>query len=153
MKRKEIKWRRDGRGTMVGRQDGVIYRINHPWDAPEKGHTVSTHDTTGAGRTINTARHKTFTWEEAVEFCQKIAAGEIDLDAMRAEFQAEDMAREKKVVQAAVAEAKAFREHLERAGISYTTLLHLTALQQEMGGLAHNILLGYEHGEGWPYGT
>ena len=53
----------------------------------------------------------------------------------------------------AVAEAKEFRGHLERAGISYTTLLHLVALQEGMGGLAHNILLGYEHGEGWPSGT
>ena len=24
MKRKEIKWRREGRGTMAGRQDGII---------------------------------------------------------------------------------------------------------------------------------
>ena len=50
-------------------------------------------------------------------------------------------------------EAKALREHLERAGISYTTLLLLIALQEDMSSLAHNILLGYEHGEGWPSGT
>lgn len=153
MKRKEIKWRREGRGTMTGRQDGIIFRIFRPWDAPEQSHTVSCHDTRGTGRTISTTGHRTFTWDKAVEFCQKIAAGEVDLDAMRAEFEAEDTARERKAVRAAVAEAKAFREHLERAGISYTTLLHLEALQQEIGGLAHNILLGYEHGEGWPDGT
>ena len=103
MKRKEIKWRREGRRVMTGRQDGVIFRIWTPYDAPEKGYSVSSNDTKGRGR--------------------------------------------------AVAEAKEFRGHLERAGISYTTLLHLVALQEGMGGLAHNILLGYEHGEGWPDGT
>lgn len=109
MKRKEIKWRHKFRGTMTGRQDGIIFRIYRKWDAPEQGYTVSCHDTKKTGRTINTAGHMTFTWEEA--------------------------------------------EELEKAGISYRTLLHLTALQQEMDGLAHNILLGFERGEGWPDGT
>lgn len=89
MKRKEIKWRREGHGTMTGRQDGIIFRIFHPWDAPEQVHTVSCHDTRDTGRTISTVGHRTFTWEAAVEFCQKIAAGEIDLENLRAEFAAE----------------------------------------------------------------
>lgn len=88
-KRKEIKWRREGRGTMTGRQDGIIFRIYHAWDAPEQGHTVSCHDTRGTGRTINTAGHRKFTWEEAVEFCQAIVAREINLEDLRAEFAAE----------------------------------------------------------------
>lgn len=80
-RRKEIKFRHAGRGTMEGRQDGVIYRIYHPWDCPENDHTVSTHDTKNKGRTINTAGHKSFTYKGAVEFCQQIAAGEIDPEA------------------------------------------------------------------------
>ena len=68
MKRKEIKWRREGHGTMTGRQDGIIFRIFHPWDAPEQVHTVSCHDTRDTGRTISTVGHRTFTWEAAVEF-------------------------------------------------------------------------------------
>lgn len=152
-KRKEIKWRREGRGTMTGRQDGIIFRIYHAWDAPDRGHTVSCHDTKGAGRTVNTAGHRKFTWEEAVEFCQAIVAGEINLEDLRTEFAAEDAKKERRAIQRAVEEAKVFRGHLERAGISYTTLLHLVALQQGMGSLAHNMLLGYEHGEGWPDGT
>ena len=134
MKRKEIKWRREGRGTMTGRQDGIIFRIFHPWGAPEQVHIVSCHDTRDTGRTISTAGHRTFTWEEAVEFCQKIAAGEIDLENMRAEFAAEDVKK-------------------ERAGISYTTLLELEALRANLGSLGHNALLGFERGEGWPDGT
>lgn len=153
MKRKEIKWRREGRGTMTGRQDGIIFRIFHPWDAPEQVHTVSCHDTRDTGRTISTAGHRTFTWEEAVEFCQKIAAGEIDLENMRAEFAAEDVKKERQAIRRAVEEAKKFREHLERAGISYTTLLELEALRANLGSLGHNALLGFERGEGWPDGT
>lgn len=153
MKRKEIKWRREGRGTMTGRQDGIIFRIFRPWDAPEQRHTVSCHDTRGTGRTISTTGHRTFTWEEAVEFCQQIAAGEVDLETMRAKFAAEDAAKERTAIRRSIEEAKRFQEELEKAGISYRTLLHLTALQQEMDGLAHNILLGVERGEGWPDGT
>ena len=154
MKRKEIKWRREGRRVMTGRQDGVIFRIWTPYDAPEKGYSVSSNDTKGRGRGINTADHKTFpTWEAAVEFCQQIMVGEVDMETMRAEFDAAEAEKERRAIRRAVAEAKEFRGHLERAGISYTTLLHLVALQEGMGGLAHNILLGYEHGEGWPDGT
>ena len=153
MKRKEIKWRREGHGTMTGRQDGIIFRIFHPWDAPEQVHTVSCHDTRDTGRTISTVGHRTFTWEAAVEFCQKIAAGEIDLENLRAEFAAEDEKRERRAIQQAVAEGKEFRGHLERAGISYTTLLELEALRANLGSLGHNALLGFERGEGWPDGT
>lgn len=113
-KRKEIKWRREGRGTMTGRQDGIIFRIYRAWDMPEREHTVSCHDTKGAGRTINTAGYRKFTWEEAVEFCQAIVAGEINLEDLRAEFAAEDAKRERRAIQQAVAEAKEFRGHLEQ---------------------------------------
>ena len=92
-KRKEIKWRREGRGTMTGRQDGIIFRIFRLWDAQERGHTVSCYDTRGAGREISTAGYREFTWEEAVEFCQKIAGGEIGLEDLRAQFDAEDKPR------------------------------------------------------------
>lgn len=68
-------------------------------------------------------------------------------------MEAEDAAREQRAIREAVEEAKTFREYLEAEGISYTTLLHLIALQEDMSSLAHNILLGYEHGEGWPSGT
>lgn len=123
MKRKEIKWRREGRGTMAGRQDGIIFRIFHPWDAPERGHTVSCYDTRGTGREISTAGYREFTWEEAVEFCQKIAAGEIDLEDLQAQFDAEDMAKEREAVRKTTEKAKRLAAMLEGYGMKYTDLL------------------------------
>lgn len=117
-KRKEIKWRWEARGTMIGRQNGIIFRIYHPWDMPEREHTVSCYDTKGSARTISTAGYRKFTWEEAVEFCQAIAAGEIDLEDLRAEFAAIEAERERQALRKAVEEAKEFRGHLEAAGIS-----------------------------------
>lgn len=152
-KRKEIKWRWEARGTMIGRQNGIIFRIYHPWDMPEREHTVSCYDTKGSARTISTAGYRKFTWEEAVEFCQAIAAGEIDLEDLRAEFAAIEAERERQALRKAVEEAKEFRGHLEAAGISYNTLLELEALRGNLGSLGHNALLGFERGEGWPDGT
>lgn len=57
-KRKEIKWRWEARGTMIGRQNGIIFRIYHPWDMPEREHTVSCYDTKGSARTISTAGYR-----------------------------------------------------------------------------------------------
>ena len=146
-KRKEIKWRWEARGTMIGRQNGIIFRIYHPWDMPEREHTVSCYDTKGSARTISTAGYRKFTWEEAVEFCQAIAAGEIDLEDLRAEFAAIEAERERQALRKAVEEAKEFRGHLEAAGISYNTLLELEALRGNLGSLGHNALLGFERGE------
>ena len=97
-KRKEIKWRWEARGTMIGRQNGIIFRIYHPWDMPEREHTVSCYDTKGSARTISTAGYRKFTWEEAVEFCQAIAAGEIDLEDLREEFAAIEAERERQAL-------------------------------------------------------
>lgn len=102
---------------------------------------------------IDTAGHRDFTLEDAKEFCQKFAAGEIDPEALRAEFDAEDAAKEREAVQAAAERAKQFRDKLEAVGISYMDLLKLEILRADLGDLAHNILMGYERGEGWPSGT
>lgn len=82
-----------------------------------------------------------------------IAAGEIDLEDLRAEFAAIEAERERQALRKAVEEAKEFRGHLEAAGISYNTLLELEALRGNLGSLGHNALLGFERGEGWPDGT
>lgn len=153
MKRKEICFRRTGRRMLEGRQDGVIYRIFEPrCDDKETGraHSVQTYDTKDLGRNISTSGHKHFTRDEAVEFCQQIAAGEIDLEAMREQFEAEDMAKEQDAIRAATEAAKKFKDRLDAVGLKYLDLLELEALRQDLGDMGHNILLGYERGEGWP---
>ncbi len=77
----------------------------------------------------------------------------IKLEAEEAKRAAADAEREQKEIRAAVEEAKEFRGNLERAGISYNTLLELEALRGNLGSLGHNALLGFERGEGWPDGT
>ena len=152
-KRKEIKWRREGRGTMTGRQDGIIFRIFRLWDAQERGHTVSCYDTRGAGREISTAGYREFTWGEAVEFCQKIAGGEIGLEDLRAQFDAEDMAKEREAVRKTTEKAKRLTAMLEGYGMKYTDLLELEVMRHALGEMGHQILMGYHRGEGWPDGT
>ena len=77
-KRKEIKFK-NNRGSYEGRQDGVIYRIHADRTllgtcAP--AYAVSTYDTKGKGRGINTSGHFRLHLDDAKEFCQKIANGE-----------------------------------------------------------------------------
>ena len=81
-KRKEIKWRWEARGTMIGRQNGIIFRIYHPWDMPEREHTVSCYDTKGSARTISTAGYRKFTWEEAKEFRGHLEAAGISYNTL-----------------------------------------------------------------------
>lgn len=152
MARKEIKFR-NNRGTHEGRQDGVIYRIvadRTLLGTAAPAYTVDAYDTKGKGRTISTRGHFRLHLDGAKEFCQQIAAGEIDLEELRQRFEAEDAAKEQAAVQAATAEAKEFRTKLEAAGISYHKLLELEAERENLSSIAHNILVGWERGEGLP---
>ncbi|MEG2703317.1 MAG: hypothetical protein RSA65_11910 [Clostridia bacterium] len=69
-------------------------------------------------------------------------------DAMKAAQAAENMERERAMIANATKAAKEFRGKLEAAGISYTTLLDLSAENQELDSMVRNILMGLERGEG-----
>lgn len=152
MKRKEIKFKAvspSGR-TLEGRQDGVIYRIHkdkEKADACAPAWSVSTYDTKDEGRNINTAGHTYFHMDGAKEFCQQIAAREINLESLRVKFEAEDRAKEDAAIKAATERAKAFRDKLDQHGIKFSTLLDLAAEADALGGMERNILLGLERGE------
>lgn len=151
-KRKEIKFRRTGR-VWEGRQGGVIFRIYEDRDKVKtcaNAYSVTAQDTKDKDRGISTAGHRYFHLDAAKEFCQQIAAGELDLAAMRMEFEAENMARERAAIREAAADARKFHARLETAGLKYTDLLELEVLRHNLGDMGHNILLGYERGEGWP---
>ena len=102
---------------------------------------------------FNTAGYRHFTLDAAKEFCQKIAAGEIDPEALLMEFAAEDMAKEQATVREITEKAKKFHARLDAMGLKYRDLLELEVLAHSLGEMGHNILLGYERGEGWPSGT
>ena len=64
---------------------------------------------------------------------------------------AAEVADDRAEIAAAVKVAKAFRDKLEAAGISYHKLLALEEARRDMNDLAHHILLGWENGEGFPH--
>lgn len=89
----------------------------------------------------------------AVKFCQKIAAGEIKLEDLQAKFDAEDAAKEQAAIRDVTERAKKFHARLDAMELKYRDLLELEVLAHSLGDMGHNILLGYERGEGWPSGT
>lgn len=153
-KRKEIKFMcRDGR-TFEGRQDGVLFWIRENQILRRRGlpcYYVAANDTKGKGRTVFTGDHEHFTLEGAKKLCQQIMAGEANLAERKARYAAEDIEKERRAVAAATEQAKAFRDKLEAAGISYHELMALEQAHEDLGNMAHNILLGWENGEGFPH--
>lgn len=99
---------------------------------------------------FSTYGHKAFGYEEAQSFCQRIADGEIDLDELQAQYDAEDAAKEREAIREAVKRAKAFRDILANHGMGYSDFLKLESASQSLGALGHQFLLGYDRGEGWP---
>ena len=162
-KRKEIKFLcKDGQ-TREGRQDGVMFWIRKDQKREQDGlpaFYVAANDIKGKGRTIYTAGHEYFTLEGAKELCQQIMAGEANLAERKARYAAEDIEKERRAVAAATEQwiisfkAKAWidlRDKLEAAGISYHELMALEQAHEDLGNMAHNILLGWENGEGFPH--
>lgn len=153
-RRKEIKFRYRC-GELVGRQNEMQFFIRTGpgvpnANAPDYWVTVDP----GQKRPwLTTANHRYFDLGRAKEFCQKIAAGEIKLEGLLAEFAAEDMAKEQAAIREAAERAKEFRTRLDAKGLKYTDLLELEVMAHSLGDVGHNILLRYERGEGWPSGT
>lgn len=152
-KRKEIKFRNRG-GDLVGRQNGMTFYIFKDLElektcAPANSVAVYVK---GEFR-VSTGGRKYFHLDGAIEFCQKIAAGEITVEDVLAEFAAEDMAKEQAAIRDVTERAKKFHARLDAMGLKYRDLLELEVLAHSLGDMGHNILLGYERGEGWPSGT
>ena len=73
------------------------------------------------------------------------------MDDRSTAISAAEVADDRAEIAAAVKSAKAFRDKLEAAGISYHELLALEQAHEDLGDMAHNILLGWENGEGFPH--
>lgn len=146
-------------GVDQARRDGILYRICLIRFADGWGKTSVTAyrdyfvevSTTGElPVTFSTYGHKAFTYEDAREFCQQIADGEMDLDELQARYDAEDAEKERAAIREAVKQAKAFRDVLAKRGMGYADFLALESAHQHMGTLGQQILNGYSRGEGWP---
>ena len=94
-----------------------------------------------------------FHLDEAKEFCRQIGDGEISLKELWTRYAAEDAAKEQAAIREVTERAKKFHARLDAMGLKYRDLLELEVLAHSLGDMGHNILLGYERGEGWPSGT
>lgn len=154
-KRKEIKFQ-DRHGALRGRQNGMEFWIQKD-ELQTKGgkqrYFVTVYPESNAPQQISTGGRQDFDLAGAMEFCQKIAAGEIKVEDVLAEFAAEDMAKEQAAIREVTERAKKFHARLDAMGLKYRDLLELEVLAHSLGDMGHNILLGYERGEGWPSGT
>ena len=154
-KQKEIKFQDRGY-VLEGRRGNLtfaIYNDNTKEVLEEQTYYVVVRHKEIESLGFNTAGYRHFTLEGAKEFCQKIAAGEIDPEALLMEFAAEDMEKEQAAVREITEKAKKFHARLDAMGLKYRDLLELEVLAHSLGDMGHNILLGYERGEGWPSGT
>lgn len=73
------------------------------------------------------------------------------MDNRSTAISAAEVADDRAEIAAAVKAAKAFRDKLEATGISYHELLALEQAHEDLGDMAHNILLGWENGEDFPH--
>ena len=154
-RRKEIKFKNVG-VDMRGKQNGLTFWIHQDINravmrAP--AYYVSVYPGAVNLPVFSTGGRQYFGLAGAKEFCQKIAAGEIKIESLPAELEAEDVAEEQAVIREEIEQAKKFYARLVALGLKYTDLLELEALAHRLGDTGHNILLGYERGEGWPSGT
>lgn len=152
-KRKEIKFRAKKRGLIhEGRLYGMIFRLINEKPDQSNSYIVTVESTRAKGLGMTTSGHRYFDYFGGVEYCQKIADGEIDPEAELMEFGMEDMEKEERAVREATEKAKKLRDRLEAKGLTYMDLLELEAIHKGLGDIGHNILLGWYHGEGLPHG-
>ena len=111
--RKEIKFREDREG-LIGRQNGIIFRIYEiPTVDKIAPYIVSARSAVAPGTGLTTSGHRYFSLDEAKEFCQQIAAGEIKLEELQAAYDAEDDAKERAVFREIAEKAKEFQKSLD----------------------------------------
>lgn len=154
-KRKEINFQ-DRHGALRGRQNGMEFWIRKDElqsGESEQRYFVTVYLESNDPHQVSTGGRQDFDLAGAMEFCQKIAAGEIKLEDLKAAYDAEDDAKERAVFREITEKAKKFHARLDAMGLKYRDLLELEVLAHGLGDMGHNILLGYERGEGWPSGT
>lgn len=144
---KEIKFR-DHCGDLVGCQNGMTYIIRTEPGAVSgtPSHWVVVASESGEVK-FNTVCHQFFHLDEAKEFCQQVAAGNVDLAELQRRYDEEDEARLREVRREVAEKAKAFCARLSAVGLSYRDFLKLEVLHNVLGEMGHQVLLELERGE------
>lgn len=123
-KQKEIKFQ-DRHGDLRGRQNGMEFWIRKgepQTKSGEKRYFVAIYPVSNNPRQISTLSRQDFDLAGAKEFCQKIAAGEIKVEDVLAEFTAEDDAKERAAIRDVTERAKKFHARLDAMGLKYRDL-------------------------------
>ena len=154
---REIKFR-DHCGDLVGRQNGMMFiiRTEPGVIAGTPAHWVAVVLGDGAPN-FSTMGHQYFHLDEAKEFCRQIAAGEIDLAVLRAQYEAEDKAKNKAKIldirQNLSTRVVLFRACLKAKGLTCSDLLELESMLDALGERGRDILLELEREEKCPGGV
>ncbi len=154
-KQKKIKFQ-DRHGDLRGRQNDMelwIRKDESQTKSGEQRYFVAIYPVSNNPQHISPLSGQDFDLAGAKEFCQKIAAGEIKLEDMQVAYDAEDAAKEQAAIRDVTERAKKFHVRLDAMGLKYRDLPELEVLAHSPGDMGHNILLGYERGEGCPSGT
>lgn len=80
----------------------------------------------------------------AMEFCEAVDAGAIDIEEIRNRYTLEDTEAEREAIGWAIMLAKNFRDLLDQRGLKYTDLLELMDKQALLSDIAHHQLLEME---------
>lgn len=141
MKEKEIKFRRVGSHSLEGRQNNIVYQIYwRRYDGDELAYVVSIHNLNAPSQNISTQNHQQFTLEGAKKFCQDVAAGRVDLDALRREYDEINEAMKIRAKEKARQEADVFRHSLTDTGITFSAFLELMEQFDQLDSMARSFL-------------
>ena len=141
MKEKEIKFRNIGRHFLQGRQNNILYQIYlRHCDKDTLTYAVSIRDLKNPSQNISTQNRQKFTLEDAKRFCQDVAAGRVDLKALRREYDQLNQAMKMRAEEKARQEADTFRNSLSDAGITFTAFLELMEQFDQLDSMARSFL-------------
>lgn len=141
MKEKEIKFRRVGHHSLEGRQNNIVYQIYwRRYDKDKLTYVVSIHNLKDPSQNISTQNHQQFTLEGAKEFCQDVAAGRVELNALRKEYAEVNRASKARTTEKARQEAHVFQHSLAKAGITFSAFLELAEQFDQLDSLARSFI-------------
>ena len=139
--KKEIKFRHIGLHSLEGRQNNILYQIY--WQHRDRDtltYAVSIHNLEDPGQNISTQNRQEFSLEVAKKFCQDVAAGRVDLNALRREYDEIHQTMKMRAEEKARQEVDAFRHSLVDAGITFSAFLELMEQFDQMDSTACSFL-------------